>query len=108
MSVRGVIPEHMQGSIDEWVHHGAPHPAAMGSFLRAVLLNDLKAAAMFADDENRRSLAEWAYYLHNEVPALAYGNGERLIKWHERGGLEGSLRIASDPVADTLPVPEVA
>lgn len=92
-----MIPEHMQESMTVWVERGLPHPSDMGSFLRAVLLHDLMAAAMFADDENRKALADWAQYLHNEVPALAHGTGERLIAWHERGGLSG--RRPSDEAA---------
>lgn len=83
------IPEHMQESIDLWVQHGAPHPSCLGSFLRAVLLHDLMAAAMFADEKNRAALGEWAAYLYNEVPTLAHGSAERLEAWHLRGGLAG-------------------
>lgn len=82
------IPSHMQESIDTWVQYGAPHPSEMGSFLRAVLTNDLKGAVMHADDRNRAAIVAWVVYLYNEVPGSAHGSLEKLLDWHERGGLQ--------------------
>ena len=84
--------DYMQTAIDNWVNYGCPAPCEMGSFLRAILQNDLRAAAMFADDHNRPRLADWAMYMHNEVPALAHGSAERLNDWHVRGGMRGRQR----------------
>lgn len=84
-----MIPEYMQPSIDLWVQHGLPHPNAMGSFLRAVLVHDLIGAVRHGDDTNRASLVNWATYLYSDVPSLAHGSMDRLLAWHERGGLTG-------------------
>lgn len=80
---------YMQTQVELWVNYGCPAPREMGSFFRALLMNDLRAAAMFADDQNRPALADWAMYVHNELPALAHGSGERLEAWHRQGGLFG-------------------
>ncbi len=95
-----MIPPHMQNAIDLWVNHGCPHPSEMGSFLRAVLTNDLKAAAIFADDKNRAALADWALYLYNHVPSLCHGDEARLEAWHKAGGSEGINAATSKLVAE--------
>lgn len=81
--------DYMKTSVDNWVNYGCPAPHEMGSFLRALLLHDLMASAMFADDHNRARLADWATYLHCEIPSLAHGSVEKLEAWHKRGGLFG-------------------
>lgn len=86
------IPEHMQPAIDAWVNQGLPSPSELGHFLYAVLTNNFTEAVIFADDENRDAIVSWAFYMHNEVPALAHGTPERLREWHRRGGLEGIRR----------------
>ncbi len=93
---------YMQNAFDIWVNHGTPHPDEMGSFMRAVLSHDLMAAAQFADDVNRPALADWAFYMHNEMPSGSHGTGADLNAWYEKGGRSGHLRVAADVV------PEVA
>ena len=55
-----------------------------GSFLRAVISNDLISAVQKADSESLKSLpliASWAY---TELPADAWGSYEAFQKWVER------------------------
>lgn len=84
-----MIPRHMQHSIETWVQRGLPHPSGMGSFLRSVLTHDLWTAAFHADSENRAALADWVFFVHNELPSHAHGDVDRLVDWHNRGGLQG-------------------
>lgn len=86
--------DYMQTSIDNWVNYGCPAPSEMGSFLRAILQHDLMAAAMFADDHNRARLADWAFYLHNEVPGPCHGSAEVLEAWHATGGVFGKAEAS--------------
>lgn len=88
------IPEHMIPSVTLWVERGLPHPSDMGSFFRAVLCHDLMGAAMHADAANRSALADWAMYLHNELPHKAHGSAEQLAEWHANGGLQGVPSVA--------------
>lgn len=44
------------------------HPYPFGGFVTAVLANDLVGAAGRADEVNIRRLAEYASFLHNEMP----------------------------------------
>lgn len=79
------LPLHMQEGAMLYVTHGA-HP---GSFLSAVLRNDLISAAENADDINRYALYEWAVFVYNAVPVMARGSQEAIAKWVEQGGLNG-------------------
>lgn len=88
------IPKYMQNSIDNWVNYGCPAPSEMGSFLRAVLTNDLRASVMFADDENRAAIVDWVFYLHNETDRRCHGSREALETWHAHGGLLGRQKAA--------------
>ncbi len=55
------------------------HPP--GSFLTALLSNDLMEACRRADDANRLSLGLWAAWLYNEAPAVSFGSPTRVNNW---------------------------
>lgn len=71
------IPEHMHDSVVQYVLRGV-HP---GTFLSAVISNDLRAAVCHADEHNERRLVQWAKWFHNEAPANCHGSPEALRKW---------------------------
>lgn len=52
-----------------------------GSFLRAVLENDLFTAIGKADFENRYKLHEICTYIYNELPPESWGSRERVKQW---------------------------
>ena len=54
-----------------------------GSFLCAVLCNDLRESLACADDENTASLQALVAYLYNEVPGGAWGSPEKFQAWLE-------------------------
>lgn len=83
------LPEHMRGAAKLWVERGFPHPDTMGGFLRSVLENDFAATVCNADRTNREELDTWGMWLWNDCPQGAWGSRERLIAWHEAGGLNG-------------------
>jgi hypothetical protein len=65
------------GAIERYVNQGI----LPGSFLEAVLCNDLKQACACADTDNRRQLFEIVQYLYWEVPSLCWGSPERVAAW---------------------------
>jgi hypothetical protein len=86
------LPEHMREDVRLWIGQGLPHPALMGGFFRAVLMNDLVEAFAFADDENARAMKAWAQWLYNDCPTPAWsrrGLLGALQEWHKRGGMKG-------------------
>lgn len=54
---------------------------ATGSFLRAVLENDLKGALGRADPECRAALHAIVAYLYNEAPGDCWGSKEAVRDW---------------------------
>ena len=64
-------------SIDLWVWHGI-YP---GSFLHAVLCNNLSQAIGHADEESRNELFEIVRFLHNACPSICWGSEERVNRW---------------------------
>jgi hypothetical protein len=79
------LPEHMHGGISRYIARGIPP----GSFLAAVLSNDLMGAFGKADDENREALYEWVRFIYNFVPAGCHGSPEKVSAWIQAGGLLG-------------------
>lgn len=73
-----LIPSHMHGAIERYIVQGIPP----GSFLTAVLSNDLKEAVARADHENQESLVNWVKFLYNHVPGAAWGSPEKVTAWY--------------------------
>lgn len=80
-----MLPEHMRDGMRLWVERGIEP----GSFLEAVLCNDLKGACGRADHINRHHLFDYVEFIYNEVPADCQGSREKYIAWMERGGMLG-------------------
>ena len=93
-----MIPEHMWGAITLWIEKGIPP----GSFLTAVLKNDLMEAFQRADDTNTAFMRNWCAFLYSHAPSACKGSPEAFRAWAAHQGLEGidRLRAASeeDPV----------
>jgi len=75
------IPEPMLGAIDRYLNHRIPP----GGFWRAVLANDFVGVCGEADDDNIRNLPAYAAFLHNEMPAVAWGNPQSVREWVDGG-----------------------
>lgn len=74
------IPEHMRCGVQGYIDKGWQP----GSFLYAVLCNDLVEAASRADDINKHLLFEWASLLYNEIPRNAWGSPEVVNAWMKK------------------------
>lgn len=77
-SFRGIrIPDAGAFSLDLYIEHGCPP----GSFLQAVLANDLMDAFGRADSVNAEAIAAYAGYLYNEAPRACWGSREAVADW---------------------------
>lgn len=74
---RHMIPAHMWGAIERYMLHGIPP----GSFLTAVLSNDLREAFARADDENAACMKQWVQFLYAYAPSGSWGSPERFRSW---------------------------
>ena len=72
-----VIPEHMAQGLDLYINEGIEP----GSFLMAVLCNDLMEACGRADHINIRNLPAYCGYLYNEAPPQCFGSPAKVEAW---------------------------
>ncbi len=81
------VPVSLHTGLIEYVASRRP----TGSFLHAVLSNDLREACVRADYVNRWHLVEIVAFLNGYVPSPAWGSPDAVTAW----------------LADTAPVPEL-
>ena len=72
-----LIREDVIESLQMYVKHHVP----TGSFLGAVLSNDLRDAFMRGDDDNLATLFHIVAYVCNEIPSECWGSPERVNEW---------------------------
>jgi hypothetical protein len=89
------IPERMMGGIKRYIEHGIKP----GSFLRAVIQNDLREAVGAADDENMANLPAYVAYFYNEAPSDCWGSPENMEAWIERKEKAGERSVSSATAA---------
>ena len=85
-----MLPAHMREGMKLWVERGI----SPGSFLMAVLRNDLMGALGKADSINADHLKDYGMFLYNEVPTGCFGSAEKCEAWANRGGMLGNLEAA--------------
>jgi hypothetical protein len=71
------IPMHTRGALERYVVNGYEP----GSFLMAVLTNDLMGAVGRADDMNRYALFDICLWLYNEAPSNCHGSFETVVEY---------------------------
>lgn len=74
------IPEYMIDGLIRYVFDRVPP----GSFLMAVLENNLMRAMECADETNSRCLKAYAMFLYNYVPMSCKGSPEKVEAWLSR------------------------
>ena len=85
------LPGHMHSAMRLYIERGY----RPGSFLSAVLCNDLMEAIGRADDANVRALNAYAIYLYNYAPSACYGSPDKYDAWVQAGGLVGRESAAA-------------
>jgi len=88
------IPLLQRESLVEFITEGRP----TGSFLHAVLINDLMKAVNRGDDENQLALHEYVKFLCNHAPALCFGDEERVETWKKSEGIKGIFLRESEQI----------
>lgn len=67
-----LIPPHMVGGLERYLFNGIPP----GSFLAAVLTNNLKNAFNNADSTNAAAMGDWMRVMVNFMPSNTWGSVE--------------------------------
>jgi hypothetical protein len=71
------VPEHTRGALERYVVDGLPP----GSFLSAVLTNDLVEAVGRADDQNLAALVDIVRLIYNYIPGSSWHSEEAMVEW---------------------------
>ena len=69
--------EEIKASLDRYVNDKIP----TGSFLEAVLSNNLVEAVGRADSNNIQRIPEIVKYIYNNLPSNCWGDSETVTKW---------------------------
>ena len=72
-----MIPQDIKNHIDNYVNQKYPP----GSFLYAVLTNDLMGAVSKADHINSQYLKDIMIYVYNDIPSACWGSREKVEEW---------------------------
>lgn len=73
----------MMGGIERWIQYAI----VPGSFLQAIIKNDLSDAVGQADDENLKNLPAYVGYFYNEAPSQCWGSVDKFEEW--QGSMDG-------------------
>ena len=76
----GIKPATRRG-LDRYARDHCP----VGSFLRAILENDLMHAVGRADTDNLAALTEIVQYVHWEMPSNCHGSKAAVVAWLNEG-----------------------
>ena len=71
------IPEHMREPLSAYISNHRP----TGSFLKAVLCNDLFEAVGKADADNILNIPAFTNYIYNKAPSECWGSLEKYNAW---------------------------
>lgn len=92
-----LVPDHMRGAMERYLSHGIPP----GSFLEAVLCNNLSEAVSRADHINRHRLLDIVNFLQWHVPANCWGDVAEYASWCTSGGIEGQKASHNEVIIQT-------
>lgn len=89
MNDEAILREHLRVSgVPRGMHDGyvlyVLHGILPGSFLRAVLENDLREACNRADEINQRAIYQHVFFLRNYAPMWCWGSPEAVREWVAR------------------------
>ena len=74
---RHLVPAHMWDTVKLYFIRRIPG----GSFITALLSNDLMGAFGRADDVNARAMQNWCQFLYNYAPSGSYGSPDAVRDW---------------------------
>ena len=80
LALKHGVPEHDINSLYLYVTHGIQP----GSFLQAVLSNDLMDSFGRADSINREAIFETCSFIYNELPHNCHGSREIVQAWIDK------------------------
>jgi len=80
-------PTHISDSILLAIRNHVDHGMQCGSFMHAVLCNDLAVSIARADSYSLKILPLIVSYIYNNIPADCHGSFAKVKAWQKRRGL---------------------
>ena len=74
-----MIPQHTKKALINWVKIGNQYDH--GSFLTAIVSNDLMKSFSCADDLNLYSMLDIVKWMYNNLPISCYGSIKKMKEW---------------------------
>lgn len=77
-----IIPTYLLGQLEDWIQPTRERvPIDSGSFLYAVLINNLGLAVMRADKSRLRYLPALVLWLYTNAPDACWGSPDNVKAW---------------------------
>jgi len=73
------LPEGLRGGAQRWIENGI----VPGSFLTAVICNDLTESVTYATDINLSEMWNIVHFFYWEAPSQCWGSREKMIAWRD-------------------------
>lgn len=80
-----LVPSHIQPGLQDYIEYGIPP----GSFLEAVITNNLLESFARADEINAKRVGDIVKFMYQFAPLECWGSREAMEKWIKDGGLRG-------------------
>jgi len=93
-----LLPDYMREGMKLYIEDGI----MPGSFLQAVICNDLVGSFAKADDVNIEHMKDYANFLYNEMPMDAWGSRGKMEKWVEKKALEAEEDDKNRDVSEAM------
>ena len=81
-----LLPTHIHPGVQDYIEHGH----LPGSFLQAVICNDLFQSFGRADEINHERMFHIVSFFYNEAPGQCWGSPKKMQVWAEHNGLDGA------------------
>lgn len=73
--------ENINPGMAQALYYYLAHGIMPGSFLTALLSNNLMGAVAYADGRNIRLLKDWAHFLYSSMASESHGSQEKVINY---------------------------
>jgi len=93
-----ILPEHIRGGVQRYIEYGI----TPGSFLSAVICNDLKESFGCADHINTARMHDIVSFFYNEAPSTCWGSQQIMDEWIEAKSTQRKLKDVKETIQNAF------